>query len=42
MGLQVGNAIGTVKDIHQNVRANDRVSKDAYEETSRWYVKPKS
>ena len=42
MGLQVGNAVGTVKDIHQNVRANDRVSKDNYEETSRWYVKPKS
>ena len=42
MGLQVGNAIGTVKGIHQNIRANDRVSKNAYEETSRWHAKPKS
>lgn len=42
MGLQAGNAVRTVKDIHQNIRADDRISKDAYEETSRWYVKPGS
>ena len=42
MGLQAGNAIRTVKDINQNSKANDRISKNADEETSRWYVKPKS
>ena len=42
MGLQVGNAIVTLKYTHQNAMDNYRVSKYAYAEISHWHVKPKS